>query len=810
MEQKSKRILIILIIFLVTVILAGGALFGILYFPAQKTYQNALNAARDLPYNEAYNTLKDAILDLDGNPLFTDQQSELSILLGEFVYDHTYESAMDQSSELPYEEACAILRDAMATLEGKPQYADRYEALRRQLKGLTNAEITRAIDGDKTDYALDLIRQLPEAEQQPFYGMIYANADALLAAGQKLDAIALFEKLGTFSDASVRIDEIREGIRFEEAAAVFTGGNYDEGAAALRALGTARGDAAADQLEADRIERRATVQAEAQAMLSVGAWHTAWLHNGVVRFSGDARYTVPETEVDRIYSGLCSIVGLKDGKVIPFGETFGAADTIASLTDVVDMDLGLSHALFLSADGTVTGVGSLSFDRLDVSDWVNVCDVAAGAWHSVGCSRSGTVSSTGNNDFGQCNTTGWTDVVSVDAGLWHTVGLRSDGTVVACGDNTFGQCDVSEWTDVSSISCGACYTVALKTDGTVVACGDSACGQCDVFDWTEVAAIAAGAYHTAAVRVDGTMLISGLAPHEALYGERLFDSNWIIDPVGDQPSLDGCEKPAYVEGRDSEYGPWLYLDQNGAVLICLDDSEDRMPFRVDLFATANALPEGRVVNARTTNNDDDHALRDLSSAMPDEQARKAHAVVAFTGDYIGFTSNRKGVMIRGGIVYYDRDETDTLAMMPDGTLKYFDKGETSAAKLLDQGVRNSFSFWPLLVLNGKSMVENSEANAITMRVAFGYTDPYHYITVVSQRDRECQLSYKMTADILLRYGARIGYNFDGGHSTSLVFMGRELSLMTLTGVQHYNIRALSDVVVFLESDEVQPEEGDTP
>ena len=114
MEQKPKSKKTLLILIPVALILIAGAVFGILYFPAQKSYRSALTAAQELPFDEAYAALKDAIEKLDGNPLFKEKQSELTVLLGDLVCDHTYETAMDQSGDLPYAEASAILKDAIA------------------------------------------------------------------------------------------------------------------------------------------------------------------------------------------------------------------------------------------------------------------------------------------------------------------------------------------------------------------------------------------------------------------------------------------------------------------------------------------------------------------------------------------------------------------------------------------------------------------------------------------------------------------------------------------------------------------------
>ena len=797
--MKSKKKLLLILI-PVALILIAGAVFGIFYYlPAERTYRNAMKASRELSYEDAYETLKTAVSDLDGKPLFTEKQSELAMVLGDLIIDHTYTSAMDQSGDLPYEEACVILRDAMQAIEGKPQYASRYDALLLQLQTLTDAEIEYAIDAGKTAYALELIRSLSEEKAETFYQMMYDRAAALDEADKPLEAIDLFAALGEYSDASVRAEAIRSRLQFEEASAVFTGNNYDEGIAALLALHTAEGDAAAAALDAERTARRASLREQAQGAFAAGAWHTAWIENGTIHFLGDARFTVPETPVDRVYSGLCSIFGIKDGAVIPFGETFGEAETIASLTDIKDMGIGLNHALFLKGDGTVAGVGSKAFDRLNIAEWTDIVDVAAGAWHSVGLRSDGTVLACGSNLQHQCESSAWSGITAIDAGLWHTVGLCADGTVVACGDNAYGQCDVSDWTEIVSVSCGACCTIGLKADGTVVACGDNAAGQCSVSGWTDVAAIDAGAYHTVGVRMDGSLLSAGQVPNGTLPTVALFDSDWPLDPVSSAAEPSDTVSTAYMEGLDSDVGPWLYLDPSGAVLICIDDSEERKPFRVDMLSTAGALPQGRV-----TEPDARGDIIRMKTEMVQEQAKNAHAVLAFTGDYIGFTSNRKAVMIRNGIVYYDRAETTTLAILPDGTLGYYEKKEIDANTLLEQGVKDSFSFGPLLVKDGKSVIEKTEPNKIiTMRVALGYSDPYHYLAVVSLRDRMNQYSHFMTANTMVTYGAKLAYNFDGGHSTSLVFMGKELSMINFDGTEHHNIRGLSDFVMFLENPSVK-------
>ena len=56
----------------------------------------------------------------------------------------------------------------------------------------------------------------------------------------------------------------------------------------------------------------------------------------------------------------------------------------------------------------------------------------------------------------------------------------------------------------------------------------------------------------------------------------------------------------------------------------------------------------------------------------------------------------------------------------------------------------------------------------------------------------------MIAEVCIRYGCRLAYNLDGGHSTSLSFLGKELSLLSSSAPRpHSNYRGLSDIIVFL-------------
>ena len=727
--------------------------------------------------------------------------------------DRTYQDAMQTAQTAPYQMAQSRIAEAIASLNGKLFSEEPIKALAEQSAQLLEQEVDRAIESGDLAYAASLLDSEDAVRAQSLRDDLkiretelknretYALAEAYERDGEDEQALETYRSLGSYEDAAARADAVQARIDYRAAEAVFTGANYDEGIAALRALGTEQGETAAQALELQKEEYRLSLEETAHGILAAGAWHTSaagtapWI-------MGDARYAAAPAEADVAVSGLTSALYLKNGTVLTTGETFGEETLIASWSDVKDAAPGLTHALFLHEDGTVSGVGSKALGRLDVSDWNGITDVAAGAWHSVGVKADGTVVACGKNEKGLCDVADWKDVIAVSAGLWHTVALRSDGTAVAAGDNTYGQCDVADWTDLKAIACGACFTIGLKTDGTVVACGDNAAGQCSVDAWKDVVAVAAGAYHAVGVRLDGTLIGAGFLP-ESLPDEPLFASEWPCEAI-ETVEPEHPEATAYIEGVGETLGPWLYLDSNGAVVICLDDSEEKILFRTDLLATANAIPTGRVTQPEATGR-----IIKMESVLPEIQARKQHAVVSFTGDYLGYTSNRKAVMIRNGIVYYDRAETTSYAILPDGTLKIYGQGETNAEQLQALGVKDSFSFGPILVKDGQLAYDDGgKPGTITMRVAFGYSDPYHYIVPITMRDRIVQMSYGMIAKVCMRYGCRAAYNLDGGHSTSLVFMGQELSLLTLTDTPHGNIRGLSDIVIFLENDAVQPKDSD--
>ena len=162
-------------------------------------------------------------------------------------------------------------------------------------------------------------------------------------------------------------------------------------------------------------------------------------------------------------------------------------------------------------------------------------------------------------------------------------------------------------------------------------------------------------------------------------------------------------------------------------------------------------------------------------------ARIYQAVIAINGDYMDrVQEDRKGIIIRDGIVYNEKKAEDTLAFFPDGTMRIFSPGEVTAQDLLDQGVNNTFSFGPTLVRDGElnEDVDHHSLSRRNPRCALGMVEPNHFILVVVD-GRHSSYSKGMTlrelADVFLEYDCQLAYNLDGGASATMTFMGENIS-----------------------------------
>ncbi len=174
------------------------------------------------------------------------------------------------------------------------------------------------------------------------------------------------------------------------------------------------------------------------------------------------------------------------------------------LTDVVDVSVGVNHALALTAEGRVVAWGDNTYGQTDVPNGLsNVVAIAAGAFHSLAVTWEGRVVAWGANNVGQCNVPNVLRPFVAVSGAWaHSLALTREGQVVAWGDNTFGQTNVPPGlSNIVAIAAGDIHNLALTPSGKVRAWGRYHLPNRgfvwlpDTLPAEDVVALAAGAIH---------------------------------------------------------------------------------------------------------------------------------------------------------------------------------------------------------------------------------------------------------------------------------------------------------------------------
>ena len=160
------------------------------------------------------------------------------------------------------------------------------------------------------------------------------------------------------------------------------------------------------------------------------------------------------------------------------------------------------------------------------------------------------------------------------------------------------------------------------------------------------------------------------------------------------------------------------------------------------------------------------------------------AIFAINGDYYGFRED--GIIIRNGVIYRDVPARTGLAFYLDGSMKIYDETGTTAEQLLADGVWNTLSFGPALLVDSviptnlnQVEVDNNFGNHSIQgnqpRTGIGIIDKNHYVfIVVDGRSTGYSRGATMTefAQMFKDLGCTDAYNLDGGGSSTMYFMGR--------------------------------------
>ena len=185
-----------------------------------------------------------------------------------------------------------------------------------------------------------------------------------------------------------------------------------------------------------------------------------------------------------------------------------------------------------------------------------------------------------------------------------------------------------------------------------------------------------------------------------------------------------------------------------------------------------------------------------------EMATAQNAVLAINGDGCGQSKRTTGYVVRNGVTYRSAarsssGDTESLVIYGDGSMSIIDERKTSLDSISNKW--QVFSFGPALIDNGAiAVTEKQEISGQSMadnpRTAIGMVEPLHYVIIVGNGRTSSSkgLTLYQLANALAYEGCTVGYNLDGGGSSTLWFKGEIVNYPTTNG--RYSERAVSDIV----------------
>ena len=242
--------------------------------------------------------------------------------------------------------------------------------------------------------------------------------------------------------------------------------------------------------------------------------------------------------------------------------------------------------------------------------------------------------------------------------------------------------------------------------------------------------------------------------------------------------------PAEVVVADEEKGRWEYRTDTLSILIDRVNSEytnnGGKTYPLVYFVAHIRMREinaFRTVQAANNRNG-------AGAIKPWVLARRNKAVLMITGDNLVESDTQyKSILIRDGKVFLDSAKNDFMAMYPDMTMRIFSPRETNASELLMDGVREAFSFAPMMIRDGVLTTADINhtpriGNETNPRTGLGMVEPGHFVAIVvdgRQKDYSYGMRLSTFADLFVKEGCTQAYNLDGGVSACMLFMGEQLN-----------------------------------
>ena len=275
---------------------------------------------------------------------------------------------------------------------------------------------------------------------------------------------------------------------------------------------------------------------------------------------------------------------------------------------------------------------------------------------------------------------------------------------------------------------------------------------------------------------------------------------------GDFPALNdaGFMDSGEFVFEDEENGVWRYASDT--LWIEIYRREQKRPARVWYEAEIRCAPGS--MGPHMVANDPENWK--YGTEYPYKITRKTGTVLAISSDYAQLRlqqkKSRPGIVIRNGKVISDKTRKknskgfpnlDCLAIWADGDMKVYYSDELTAQEYLDAGALDVLAFGPILIRDGELNEEGLEkyATSHAQRTAVGMVEKGHYYFMMLEGriTRSKGDGIRFLAEKLMDKGCTLGFNLDGGATSSIVFMGHQLCKMQ-NGKKNASSRRTSDVL----------------
>ncbi len=200
---------------------------------------------------------------------------------------------------------------------------------------------------------------------------------------------------------------------------------------------------------------------------------------------------------------------------------------------------------------------------------------------------------------------------------------------------------------------------------------------------------------------------------------------------------------------------------------------------------------------------------------PYKIAREHKTVFALNSDFAHLRLSKKmiaGILIRDGQIVYshtkkknrDFPNCDTLALMPDGDMRVYWSNELKPAEYVEMGALDVLAFGPWLIRDGElnTAALKKYGNGSAQRTGIGMIERGHYAAVMSEgrNKRSIGSSIRFIAERLHEMGCTVAFNLDGGQSASMVFMGKQICLVTNSKGYRASARKTAEILGIGQSD----------